>query len=405
MPATSPCSLRSNETGSKGGVHSEEPAPGNKYNQNFRNRFCGCAEEYDPHTEKGTMFQCIGLGSVEDGGCGEDWWHPECVVGLPRNWNQREKSTAKITTNGTEDLSNGHAQDVGSTVEDGNAGDSAAVQLAAEQDDDPPMPPDFPSEDQFEHFICSKCVEAFPWIKRYAGNDGFLPGVSHKPQDHSSNSNESGSQAEEPTTSKKRKADYTGDTLDVDLSVKRQKSEEGTAVNGDAHREIGTAAPTSPCSYEKLPPAPSGPISLFLKEDFRSHLCRCSTHFPLLKPHPALLDDELTYSPPLSRSSSPAPGSVGSRSLLERGEAALSNVDRVRAIEGVMVYNHLRDKVKDFLRPYAETGQAVGAEDIKQYFEQLRGDQEAIKQAGVRADGNNDDTDGGGDSRREQSGY
>ncbi len=30
------------------------------------------------------MFQCLGLGTCEDGGCGEDWWHPECLVGFTR---------------------------------------------------------------------------------------------------------------------------------------------------------------------------------------------------------------------------------------------------------------------------------------------------------------------------------
>ena len=46
-----------------------------------------------------------------------------------------------------------------------------------------------------------------------------------------------------------------------------------------------------------------------------------------------------------------------------------------------MVYNHLKDKVKDFLQPFAESGQAVGAEDIKAYFEKLRGDEQAMKSA------------------------
>ena len=50
-----------------------------------------------------------------------------------------------------------------------------------------------------------------------------------------------------------------------------------------------------------------------------------------------------------------------------------------------MVYNHLRDKVKAFLQPFADSGQAVGAEDIKAYFEKLRGDEDAIKLAGAGA--------------------
>ena len=77
----------------------------------------------------------------------------------------------------------------------------------------------------------------------------------------------------------------------------------------------------------------------------------------------------------------------------------------MRAIEGVMVYNHLKEKVKTFLQPFAESGQAVGAEDIKAYFEGLRGDE-----AGKMAGGGNGDGGGGGgqeegDQRREQGGY
>ncbi len=66
-----------------------------------------------------------------------------------------------------------------------------------------------------------------------------------------------------------------------------------------------------------------------------------------------------------------------------------------------MVYNHLKDKVKSFLQPFAESGQAVGAEDIKAYFEKLRGDEQAIKAAAMAGSGG----PGDGDNRREQSGY
>ena len=88
---------------------------------------------------------------------------------------------------------------------------------------------------------------------------------------------------------------------------------------------------------------------------------------------------------------------MGSGSLLERGESALRNVDRVRAIEGVMAYNHLKDKLKPFFQQFAESGEAISAEDIKAYFAKLRGDDEAIKEAG--------EAPKAGDGREEQSGY
>lgn len=157
MPATSPCTLRIDPaTGMKGSVHSQPAATGNTYNKNFQNRFCGCGELHNPHEEKGTMFQCLGLSSEEDGGCGEDWWHPECVLGLGRDSLKETRSENKYTGSPPE-------EDDEDTEE---LGDS--------------LPLGFPQEEEFEGFICYKCVNANPWIKSYAGSPGFLEPVFRK---------------------------------------------------------------------------------------------------------------------------------------------------------------------------------------------------------------------------------
>ncbi|KAI9851145.1 MAG: hypothetical protein M1838_004354 [Thelocarpon superellum] len=371
LPVDTPCTLRLDQsTGRKGEVRAEAPAPGNKYNQNFRNRFCGCAKEYDAYSEKGTMFQCLGLGTAETGGCGEDWWHPACVVG--------------VTPDGPED--------------------HQAPETMAAGDDDPPPPPGFPHEDDFEAFICYKCVEAYPWIKRYAGTDGFLPPILKRASPdttalglESTNQTEpkaiSSESAPDPISSKKRRLDDS----DGESTTSKRAKTEGANPSGSSH--------ATGCRYARLPPPSTQIMSLFLADSFREHLCRCAECFPKLSDHRQLLEEEDSYEPPLSESGDDAAGgsSVGTASLLDRGERALSNVDRVRAIEGVMVYNHLKDKVKSFLQPFAETGQAVGAEDIKKYFEKLRGDAEAVKAAGAAAKGDGDGGDG--DGRKEQSGY
>ena len=152
-------------------------------------------------------------------------------------------------------------------------------------------------------------------------------------------------------------------------------------------------------SQQPLPPAPTGQISLFFKDDFREHLCRCSSCFPLLQPHEQLLDEEELYEPSVSDNEEEAGGStVGSGSIYDRGESALKNFDRVRAIEGVMAYNHLKDKLKPFFQQFAESGQAISAEDIKAHFAKMRGDEQAIKDAG---EGAKRETD----NRKEQGGY
>ncbi|KAL2867283.1 putative metaphase-anaphase transition protein (Mlo2) [Aspergillus lucknowensis] len=393
IAASTPCTLRSDpKTGAKG-VQGAEPHPGNRYNENFKNKFCGCGEDYNAHEEKGTMFQCLGLGTVETGGCGEDWWHPECLIGLPRDWfkNSKDKDAGDTENGGLNEQDDG-------------------------DDDETPLPPNFPAEDDFETFLCYKCIESNPWLKRYSGTPGFLPpifkdgGLQQTIKHDSSRvadalpAHSAGQSSNRP---KKRKADDDAEDNGEPAS-KRPKEE-----TQDAEPTPSTTTEAKPESkpqkinkHDVLPETtPSATFSLFLKEDFRNHFCRCPECYPNLAPHPQLREEEDTYEPPISEDGDGA-GSTGTGSLLDRGEAALSNVDRVRAIEGAMVYNHLRDKVKEFLKPFAESGTAVGADDIKAYFEKLRGDEQHIKDAAGKASASgNQGNDDGDDGRREQSGY
>ncbi|KAL0942154.1 metaphase-anaphase transition protein [Colletotrichum truncatum] len=396
-PATSPCSLRVNSsTNTKGGVHSEEPDANNKYNQNFRNRFCACECDYDPFQQKGTMFQCLGLGTTETGGCGEDWYHPGCLVGMGPKWFEDMKKGAGIKAHDV----NSEKEALPTISEDSESRPTGAIDAEAkdedEEDEDVPMPPGFPGEDDFEAFLCYKCVNANPWIKKYAGAKGFLPPV------FSSQGNGGAATTEE--TSKKRKVEDDG----VETHAKRLKSDlEASQSHPDISESKAIPEVTeeaSACKWAALPMPPDEDFSLFLKEDFRNHICRCSSCYPNLDPHPQLLEEEETYEPPLSDGGDSEHGGStnGSGSLLERGESALRNVDRVRAIEGVMAYNHLKDQLKPFFQKFAESGQAIGAEDIKSYFAKLRGDEQAIKDAGDAASNSKDDEDG---HRREQSGY
>ena len=337
------------------------------------------------------MFQCIGLGTVDSGGCGEDWWHPECTMGLPRDWYKTETTEAK--TAATDELQ-----------------PSESVEEACK---DAPAPPGFPNEEDFDAFICYKCVDSNPWIKRYAGTSGFLPGVFKKDavaDASAATTSEQPGVTNESDSSRKRKAPgELEDGQEVNLSKKVKGDMEETRTEKPAPTSDQNAPKHK---HEGLPATPSGTFSIFVKEDFREHFCHCPSCYPDLLPHPQLLEEEETYEPPLSESgdgdAGPGSGarSQGTGSLLDRGEAALSTMDRVKAIEGVMVYNHLKDKVKEFLKPYAESGQAVSAEDIKAYFEKLRGDESGIKNAGEKPRTDPDGGSGGdGDNRKEQSGF
>ncbi|KAJ4361347.1 hypothetical protein N0V95_001961 [Ascochyta clinopodiicola] len=423
----------------KGDVTGEEAAKSNKYNQNFKNRFCGCGEDYDAHEEKGTMFQCLGLGTVVEGGCGEDWWHPECLVGFTREeYAKSIEKPQKKDPNGTdvetEVKVEGKSHDTGTATpvldaaaleRSGADGNDVATAVEQNEDEDTPLPPGFPPEDDFDHFLCYKCVEANPWIKKFAGSPGFLPPVYTQKALNAAQTIETATSALDTANgeSKKRKASDADDnelnntTLSIPAPAKRQKSEDPSTALSSIPEDTRTTTPkrvdTSTCKLSSIPPLPTPALtnsfSLFLKPDFRDHLCRCASCFPLLKPHPQLLEEEDTYEPPISEDGDEGAQSVGTGSILDRGEAAFNNMDRVRAIQGAMAYAQLKDKVSAFLKPFAESGKAVGAEDVKAYFEKLRGDDQGIQEAAVGAKTSKRDEDGDAgadeDTRKQQSGY
>src|SRR6202012_6178199 len=152
--------------------------------------------EYDPQKENCTMFQCLGLGSIADGGCGEDWYHPACLMGLPRNKPQREQPKADGSL---EPASNGEE-----SYEEGDG-----------------LPSNFPKEDDFEYLLCYKCVNAFPWTKRYAGADGFLLPVFHS---QAKRDPAVPTKSAPSLDSKKRKASEEPDTDVPEPSAKRSRS-------------------------------------------------------------------------------------------------------------------------------------------------------------------------------------
>ncbi|TQW00121.1 mlo2 [Cordyceps javanica] len=407
LPSTSPCVLQTNdETNTRGNVHSQEPDVNNKYNKNFRNRFCACACYYDPFEQKGTMFQCLGLGTEEDGGCGEDWYHPGCLVGMGPKW--YEAMTPKKKSSKMQEESNGLAviSEVNEDEKQAEKGgeektnDNVADDDAVDEEEEPPMPPGFPEEENFEGFLCYKCVESNPWIKKYAGTSGFLPAVHLEP---------TRAETTQTTTGSKRKAEDEEEQDDA-KRVKTGPQASADAVPTPVNDQMTSASPEG-CKLPNLGNAPTGRFSLFFKEDFRDKFCRCGDCFPKLNAFPQLLEEEEVYEPPMSDGGDDASqngggSTAGSGSLLERGESALRNVDRVRAIEGVMAYNHLKERLKPFFQQFADSGQAIGAEDIKAYFAKLRGDEQAIRDAGegaaASAPGSGQDGD---DARREQGGY
>jgi E3 ubiquitin-protein ligase UBR7 len=412
-----------------------------RYGQNYWGRFCTCEVEYDPDKESGTMYQCM-LGDV----CGEDWFHDVCIVGIgPPQYVRKEEEKDDLRRKPVElainrktdaleevasDAATGEANDAENgdrfrpesassakdkrneenlidgeqviekqlrlnndpnftTIASGSnqtlgteaGADTKDENSDGEEDDDDEPPPGFPQE-EFEYFICWSCVEANPWLKRYAGTPGFLPAVeridstitsttvavakviaaSGEPSELSKPS----AQASEPTIKGSLESSHKRKASESDQTHQSKRAKTPTLTVSTAVSK--TSGPSS-CTLPPPPPPPPSkhPISLFLTSDFRKHICRCPSCLvtTTLQKHPVLLEEEESYKPP------PSP-TVSTCSMLDRGEAALNGIDRVRALEGVMAFNQLKERVKAFLAPFARDGREVGEQDVRSYFEQLK---------------------------------
>lgn len=373
------------------------------YGQNYWGRFCTCEILYEPEKETGMMHQCM-LGDV----CQEDWFHDSCMVGQPpptyitskehkqeettkddlegKEHQQEEVTKGKDVTEITTPDTPAQPAEVAETIEAAAlVPEISAVAEEYEEDEEDKEEESraaslgFPKS--FGHMICWRCVDANPWIRRFAGYPGFFA-LARK--DATATSVPVGvpppqTEAEaESLQGQKRKAEDDPEESGTQSPVKRVRpaAEDTemalaspattTAENSTTSTSTDIETPVS-CS---LPPISTLPetFSLLLPSEFRSQLCRCPTCFPLVSKHRVLLEEEETHQQPLSRVASPT------GSIFEEGEKALNSIDRVRAIEGVLAYNKLKDRVKAFLEPFAKSGKIVGREDVEGYFERLKGE-------------------------------
>ena len=161
-----------------------------------------------------------------------------------------------------------------------------------------------PDQDEFDGFVCRDCVGKNDWFGRYVGDkSAFMSTLDTYPEvkiDIETMEEKSVPPTDNTETSTAEPT-VAVSTAQENSGIKRNLSTERESIQHAPKRvklETEPEPPLEPCKWSTLPPTPSSPFALFLKDDFRDHLCRCITCETLrLRTLPMISHEEETYEP------------------------------------------------------------------------------------------------------------
>merc|ERR1711872_328389 len=108
--------------------------------------------------------------------------------------------------------------------------------------------------------------------------------------------------------------------------------------------------------------------SMFLPMGWRNSLCRCPSCIKLYADsNTSFLTEE---SDTVHHYESQA---IDKKGTLEQGMEALSQLDRVKQVEAIHSYNNMKQNLMDYLSKFAESKKVVREDDIRTFFEGMKG--------------------------------
>ena len=190
--------------------------------------------------------------------------------------------------------------------------------------------------------------------------------------------------SDEKKEGKRRAKDESVDANSEEGERKRVKMDEATAkeeTRCTLPEALGVVASLPESKVEEWTPALSqaaegsaGPqhrYDLFLGEDFRDRICRCTVCLAKWAQLPHVLDAEETYAPPSDPQASVRDDDAASitSSTYDLGMAALRSMPREQMINSLHAYSKFRDALWEHLKPFAGTGKVVREEDVRAFFQ------------------------------------
>ncbi|ODQ66826.1 hypothetical protein NADFUDRAFT_50730 [Nadsonia fulvescens var. elongata DSM 6958] len=368
MPANGGCNIRQN-------FDSLDPHESdNKYDHNFAGRFCHCDRVYEVENEFGTMYQCA-LGDV----CGEDWYHEECILGLPVGSVDRSqkcdiKNELEPTANVYEQGVNMYDKLDSAACESVKAPDEILEEQgkATQENDEGDDSEDedetiegLPKPSEFDIFVCWKCVDKNQAVLGpLSGRPNIaLPGVVHR----------------ESNNFEERQQWLRDEGLwqDTDLSLKRPHDADVTLERHHKKSRLDNLETIHEDRYDdgvfndgkaykmKQSSLQDYSFSLFLVPGFNQRLAGLRAHNTeldrFLSKNEFFVTPDVIYQPPEDTDTN--------SSLLDAGASALEAMPREQGLDSIRAYDLLRERLHGFLKPFADEGKIVTEADIKGFWE------------------------------------
>lgn len=373
----------------------------NIYGHNFQGRFCDCDQVFDPEDQRGTMFQCL----LGDEPCNEDWYHEECILGIPlgsvyKDDKRKQDPTEQSTVHNVE------SQNKKSTVDQLPV--AKLEREEGEDEDDDTTLEDLPNIDQFDSFICWKCIQKnLPLFEELVSlNPSIITAVvphsnwkslearnldlKKRPFDNDDNMESKNTNDDTNDTQAFKKAKLQTETPGLETNTENQDPQENKEHASET------------LSFSKKI-NPKFQFSLFLAPEFRQQLKQAVSNYErhqskkdattpqksssspcissslykfLTSTHPYLTVEEMTYEPPPDRdlqhlSDDDLESNSSGISLFEAGARALNEIPRQQAIQGIEAYAVIKQKLSEFFKPFAEQGKVVTEQDVTGFFDKI----------------------------------
>ncbi|CEP08006.1 hypothetical protein [Parasitella parasitica] len=326
----------------------------NQYNHNFKNLYCRCDQTYDPEKEEATMYQCIGC---------EDWFHERCIGNIPEAIDEFDCYICRDCTKKYPFLMNGKDVKFSYGLSKGNEPIHQWIlpeELVHDTNQKQEAPIQETSETKLETIATDQ--EASGTKQDTLAADQASSEIKQETITTDQASSSSDSDALKATK----------DTLmpdeDAIAAGEKRKREEGPEekqnIIANVYKKLKTDTNCQNVDISLLPEHDH--IEVFLQDNWRQNLCRCTKCVQEYKTHNVefLLEEEATVEPENDED-------IG-KSLLEIGMEQLQRMDRVQAIESIRAFQTLSSDLKSFFENFKETGKVVTKEDVQEYFDAKR---------------------------------